>query len=234
PGAARAATPTAGPAGPAGAAGAGKAGAAEAQEAEAAKSPAEATQPSPGAAPAKPDPSPATTAGGGTAAHAEPLPPEGPMVRGTGTGTGSRPTPASTSRPDAGAARLAGQPDVYTAEELAEAAGCDAQLVRDLQQYGLISANATVGGVAYFDPDSLGVVRTGAGFAAVGVEPRHLRAWRNAADREASLYEQLVMPLLRQRNPQARRQAAELLERLASLGGELRAGLVHEAIRQIR
>jgi hypothetical protein len=123
---------------------------------------------------------------------------------------------------------------VYTVEELAHAVGCDPDLVLELQQYGLLSAKATVGGVAYFNAEAVIIARTGAAFAGVGVEPRHLRAWRNAADREASLFEQLVMPLLRQRNPQARRQAAELLEQLAQLGGELRAGLVTEAIRDIR
>ncbi|MHB1928605.1 MAG: hypothetical protein ACYCUG_04120, partial [Acidimicrobiales bacterium] len=187
------------------------------------------------AAAAAPEPPPAVIApeppadGPTSTEEAEPTQPAE-----TPTPAPSAPAPPAAVPPDAGAERPAGQPDVYTAEELAAAVGCEPHLVRELQQYGLIAANATVGGIAYFDPGALGIVGTGAGFSTVGVEPRHLRAWRNAADREASLYEQLVMPLLRQRNPQARRQAAELLERLAALGGELRAGLVGEAIRQIR
>jgi DNA-binding transcriptional MerR regulator len=142
------------------------------------------------------------------------------------------PEPAP-ARPRAGSGGPA-QPDVYTVSELAEAVGCTSQLIRDLQQYGILVAGASVGGTPYFDPDAVGVARIGARFAELGVEPRHLRTWRNAADREASLFEQLVMPLLRQRNPQARRQAADRLDELATLGAELRAGLIAEAVRSIR
>jgi DNA-binding transcriptional MerR regulator len=125
-------------------------------------------------------------------------------------------------------------PDVYTVGELADAVGCPAQLIRDLQQYGILVAGASVGGTAYFDPGAVVLARIGARFAELGVEPRHLRAWRNAADREAGVFEQLILPLLRQRNPQARRAAAARLDELATLGGELRSGLIAEAIRGIR
>jgi DNA-binding transcriptional MerR regulator len=126
------------------------------------------------------------------------------------------------------------EPEVYTVAELAEAAGCNPQLVRELEQYGLLVAGSNLGGKLYFDADALVVARIGARFAELGVEPRHLRAWRIAADREASLFEQLVMPLLRQRNPQSRREAADRLEELSSLGGRLRSGLLAEAVRSIR
>ena len=53
----------------------------------------------------------------------------------------------------------------------------------------------------------------------MGVEGRHLRAWRQAAEREASLFEQMILPLLRQRNPQARQQAVATLTTLSALGG---------------
>ena len=91
-----------------------------------------------------------------------------------------------------------------------------------LEQFGLITP-IQVAGVPYYDADALAVTKAAAGFARHGVEARHLRAWRNAADREASLFEQVVMPLLRQRNPQARRQAAATLEELSQAGGELHA-----------
>jgi hypothetical protein len=78
------------------------------------------------------------------------------------------------------------------------------------------------------------VARAAAGFARHGVEARHLRAWRNAADREAGLFEQIVLPLLRQRNPQARTQAGATLEELGQLGGDLRAALLRQALRDVR
>ena len=49
-----------------------------------------------------------------------------------------------------------------------------------------------------------------------------------------TLFEQLVMPMLRQRNPQARRQAADTVSNLSRLGGELRAALIERALRDIR
>jgi len=159
-----------------------------------------------------------------------------PLPVGSAEPTGGPPVvpPEPSGTAPSGTAGPGSQPDVYTLEEVAKAAGCDVALVRDLHDYGLLVANASVGGVAYFDRGALTVARTGARFAALGVEPRHLRAWRNAADREASLFEQLVMPLLRQRNPQARRQAASTLDELSNLGATLRAELIREALRAIR
>ena len=123
---------------------------------------------------------------------------------------------------------------MYTAAELAAHVHCPEELVKELEEYGIIVAGASVGGVAYFDPEAVTLARIGARFFELGIEPRHLRTWRNAADREASLFEQLVMPLLRQRNPQARRQAAERLTELTVLGADLRAGPFAEAVRNIR
>jgi hypothetical protein len=63
-----------------------------------------------------------------------------------------------------------------------------------------------------------------------GIEPRHLRSWRQSAEREAGLFEQLIAPLLRQRNPQSRQQASEILVELSQLGAELRAVLLRAAL----
>ncbi|HET7523339.1 MAG TPA: MerR family transcriptional regulator [Acidimicrobiales bacterium] len=141
-----------------------------------------------------------------------------------------RAEPRQVAEPDTGGGAEA---DSYTAEELALAAGTTPGLVNELKQYGLISVHAVVAGTAYFDRSALAVTKAAAGFALHGVEARHLRAWRNSADREAALFEQLVMPLLRQRNPQARRQAADTVASLSRLGGELREALLDKAIREI-
>jgi uncharacterized protein (DUF2336 family) len=107
-------------------------------------------------------------------------------------------------------------------------------MVAELQDFGLISSRTVVGGTPYFDAAALAVARAAAGFSRHGVGARHLRAWRNSADREAGLFEQVIMPLLRQRNPEARRQAAATLSELTSLGGDLRKALIDQAVRQIR
>ena len=61
------------------------------------------------------------------------------------------------------------------------------------------------------------VARTVAELAAFGLEPRHLRAFKAAADREVGLVEQVVTPLRRQRNPEARARAEEAARELAAL-----------------
>jgi hypothetical protein len=126
------------------------------------------------------------------------------------------------------------EPETFTAEELAAAIGSTPNLVNELKQYGLISPHAMVAGTAYFDESALSIARCAAEFARHGVEPRHLRIWRNAADREADLFQQIVLPLLRQRNPQARRQALDTLAELARAGRDLRSALVDRALRDIR
>jgi hypothetical protein len=107
-------------------------------------------------------------------------------------------------------------------------------MIVELQQYGILSRKPARVSRAYFNSDALEVAKAAVGFARHGVEARHLRPWRNSADREVSLFEQVVMPLLRQRNPEARDQAQEILDELEVLGSTLRAALVHQAIREIR
>jgi len=118
-----------------------------------------------------------------------------------------------------------------TVAELAAASGLGERDIDRLESFGLLAAR-TVGGDAVYDGESLVVARIAAGFLAQGLEPRHLRMFKVAADREVDFYAQLVTPLLRQRNPDARRRAAERLGELGSLGEHLRAALVRQALRR--
>lgn len=117
-----------------------------------------------------------------------------------------------------------------SATELAEASGLRLEDVAQLQRYGLITGRA-LGDETYFDEEALVVVRLAAGFLRHGVEPRHLRMYRTAAEREAAFFEQLVVPMLRQRNPRARQQATETLVELAKLGQGLRDAMLRLALR---
>ena len=147
-----------------------------------------------------------------------------------------------TRKPDAAvsppAATPAGaddeQQDSYTAAELAVAAGCSPKLIADLTQFGLVGPLGQVGGTPYYDRCCLEICRAANRFAAFGVEPRHLRGWRTAAEREVEIFSQLVVPLLRQRNPKGRSEADEALGELAAAGAELRAAFVRKAITSIR
>jgi DNA-binding transcriptional MerR regulator len=118
----------------------------------------------------------------------------------------------------------------FTLEELASACGLTDGQVRDLERYGLLSSR-DVGGTAYFDQTALAVAQLAGRFARHGVEARHLRMYKNAAERESGLFAQVVMPLIKQRNPRSRQQAGATLEELSGLGGDLRQALLGQALR---
>lgn len=105
--------------------------------------------------------------------------------------------------------------------ELVESAGVDEHLLSQLESYGLVRATGS-----HYDADALAVARAAAELAAFGIEPRHLRAFKTAADREAGLIEQVVTPLLRQRSAEARARADEVAREIASLSVRLHASLV--------
>jgi len=118
-----------------------------------------------------------------------------------------------------------------SAEELQAAAGISGEVLRSLVQYGLI-VGRELGDDTYFDADSLVIARKAASFLEHGIEVRHLRMFKVAAEREAGFLEQLAMPLLKQRNPQARREAVRLVEELADHGHDLRAALLRANLRK--
>lgn len=118
-----------------------------------------------------------------------------------------------------------------TFEELALASGLAKDALRSLEQYGLL-AGRPLGDAVFYDGDALLVATKASGFLARGVEARHLRMFKVAAEREAGFLEQLAMPMLKQRNPQARRDAVEMVEELSALGHDLRAALLRANLRR--
>jgi DNA-binding transcriptional MerR regulator len=120
----------------------------------------------------------------------------------------------------------------YTLDELAKVAGLEPAQVAELENYGLIApSRQSASGDAAYDDDALEVAKVSAGFFDRGVEARHLRMYRNHAEREAVLFGQVLMPYVRQRNPEARARMQEELVELASLGRRLRTVLLREAVR---
>jgi DNA-binding transcriptional MerR regulator len=122
------------------------------------------------------------------------------------------------------------QSEVYDRRELCAAAGVTAEQLAELESYGLVVARESGGSVTFTSAD-LDIVRVAGGFLARGIDARHLRGWRQSAEREVGLFEQRIMPLLRQRNPQARVDATMLLEELTELGASLRAAFVASLVR---
>lgn len=155
--------------------------------------------------------------------------------------TAAAPEPTVTIEPDApapepapplpaapAAALTGGQ---LTRPELLAAAGIDAKLLDDLESFGLVGSRS-VGQQLVYDAAAQQICELAGGFARLGIDARHLRSWKTSAEREASLFEQRILPLLRQRNPHARDQSTEILDELATLGAGLRHVLVTQALQQ--
>ncbi|MDJ0385987.1 MerR family transcriptional regulator [Streptomyces sp. G-G2] len=110
--------------------------------------------------------------------------------------------------------------------ELLAAAEVDEVQLVEWESYGLL-AEAPEGG---FDAEAVTVARLVAQLGRFGLEPRHLRAMKAAADREAGLVEQVVAPLRRHRNPQTRAHAEATLKELAGISVRLHEALVQTAL----
>jgi DNA-binding transcriptional MerR regulator len=113
----------------------------------------------------------------------------------------------------------------FTMDELAQAAGLAKSDLADLEKFGLVTGRR-VGQTSYYDESALVVARVAAAFVDHGIEARHLKMFRTMVEREASLYEQVILPFLKQRNPNARARANTILSELANLGDRLRSALL--------
>jgi DNA-binding transcriptional MerR regulator len=170
------------------------------------------------------------------AAAAGPVTADVPAAITPAAADGPAPTPApslaAVPRPASTAAQAvpADVHESFTVTELCAATGISAEQLAELESFGLLTARRS-GGTARYSHLDAQIVQAAAGFLGRGVEARHLRAWRQAVDREAALFDQLVLPLMRQRNPTARQQAAQTLQDLSSLGGDLRTALLNSALK---
>ncbi|GAA3997521.1 MerR family transcriptional regulator [Streptomyces marokkonensis] len=111
-------------------------------------------------------------------------------------------------------------------DELLTAAGIGDQELKEWESYGLL---APLPDGAY-DAEVVTVASLVVQLGKFGIEPRHLRVMKAAADREAGLVDQVVAPLKRHRNPQTRAHAEARTKELAGLAVKLHAALVQTAL----
>jgi DNA-binding transcriptional MerR regulator len=137
---------------------------------------------------------------------------------GQADGAGSRGTAAAAPGQD-------GQPALLSRRELLAAAGISDEQLAELEDFGLLRRRGR-----QFGQDALEVARTVGALAAYGVEARHLRAVRAAAEREMSLIEQVIAPTLRQRNAAARQDAGAAARQIAALSLRLHRALIETAL----
>ena len=112
--------------------------------------------------------------------------------------------------------------------ELIKIADISEDLLDQLEQFGLVTARP---GTGHFDSDALVIVKTARELADFGFEPRHLRAFKTAADREVGLVEQVVAPHKRGRDAAARARAEDAVSEIAALSVRLHATLVKAGLR---
>jgi DNA-binding transcriptional MerR regulator len=132
----------------------------------------------------------------------------GSRADGTGAGLSTRQPPADLSR-----------------RQLLDAAGISEAELTELEDHGLIRRMGR-----QYGADALAVARTVAALRHFGVQARHLRAVKAAADRDANLVEQVVAPQLRQRSDGARDAAARTAWQITDLLLRLHATLIESAL----
>ncbi|HLG92054.1 MAG TPA: hypothetical protein VKY15_03625, partial [Acidimicrobiales bacterium] len=182
-------------------------------------------------------PSAQASPAGAPTATATLAPPAVMRAAGGGEGPGPEPEqsppapsgdPAATARDggELGPGRVAGM----TLGELASASGLSTEELGELEGFGLIRGERFANDVLYSQA-ALRVARLAAGFRRYGIGARHLRLYKTAVDREAGMLEQVIVPLIKQRDPEARHQSMRAMEELVGLGRDLRDVLMEEALR---
>ena len=114
-------------------------------------------------------------------------------------------------------------------DELLSHSGITEDQLVELETYGLIQIKGR-----HYDGDALTVAKVVAEISAFGIEGRHLRAFKTAADREVGLVEQVITPLLRQKNPESKARAQEVSREIASLSVRMHAALVRSGLNRAR
>jgi DNA-binding transcriptional MerR regulator len=129
-------------------------------------------------------------------------------------------TPSAKDRKRKRAAALSDQEDDFDLDELCERTGISGDLARELEEFGLLAPRTEARKKRYAETD-VGIAIACGRLADYGISARHLRTFKTAADREASLLEAVVAPALRARNDERRQQGLRELEALAEAAQEL-------------
>ena len=119
------------------------------------------------------------------------------------------------------------------ADELARSSGLNHKQIDELVELGVLEPLTLPRGDTVYRDDDLMVARSASRLLNQGLEIRHLRALRLAADRETDLLNQLVSPLLRHRNPDNRHRAAEILADCGQASSQLQEAIVRSRLRRL-
>jgi len=137
----------------------------------------------------------------------------------------------SDDGPQSGRGDSAGGPAPVrlTREDLLERSGVATELITALRKAGVI----TTGPGGFFDEHAVVIAQCSAALAEYGVEPRHLRAFRSAADRQSDLIAQIAGPVGKAGTTGARDRADDLAREVAALAITLHTSLIKSAVRDV-
>lgn len=114
-------------------------------------------------------------------------------------------------------------------EELLSSSGLSEEQLVEIEGYGLLAPKGR-----FYDGDALAVASTVAAMSNFGIEARHLRAFKTAADREVGLVQQVVTPLYKQKNTDSKARADEMVKELSALSVQLHTALVRSGLNDSR
>jgi len=114
-------------------------------------------------------------------------------------------------------------------EDLLARSGIDEALLTELIKAGVIKS----GTAGFFDEHSVVIAQCARALAEYGVEPRHLRAFRSAADRQSDLIAQIAGPVVKAGKAGARDRADDLAREVAALAITLHTSLIKSAVRDV-
>lgn len=118
-------------------------------------------------------------------------------------------------------------------EDLLERSGIGEELLAALLKAGVVTPSAKAGGGIFFDEHSVVIAQCARALADYGVEPRHLRAFRSAADRQSDLIAQIAGPVGKAGTTGARDRADDLAREVAALAITLHTSLIKSAVRDV-
>jgi DNA-binding transcriptional MerR regulator len=143
-------------------------------------------------------------------------------------GNGLAPQPVPAEVPD----EIADAPTglQMSLDEMSAATGIEKDRIKDLESFGIVCSHGPESAI-YYDGDDYIVLSIVKDFFRYGVEPRHLTMYKHFEEREAAFFETIVAPMLRQRNPDARRAASQSLADLAKISRKFKQALLRTNIR---
>jgi len=118
----------------------------------------------------------------------------------------------------------------FSREEASEATGLSAKEINELESYGLVQSEKSDKGDA-FSSGNVKVMHLVKSLSKHGIQPRHIRLYQNFAERESTLMEQIVAPVLKQKSEDAQQKAIQTLTELTDLSKQLREVLLTNNLR---